>query len=168
MTDYPQYPTDPNNPPGPAYGGAPTRGPRPAAVSTAVKLIWANIALGIISALVTFVMLDSIIDEQLDAAGVSENISADTVRSTAIVAAIFGLVISVGLYALMAFFISRGANWARIVYTVLAALSVLGGVFGLGSQPLLLMVLSLVSLLLTIAAVVLLFKSESSAWFKAH
>ena len=76
--------------------------------------------------------------------------------------------ISVGLYALMAFFISRGANWARIVYTVLAALSVLGGVFGLGSQPLLLMVLSLVSLLLTIAAVVLLFKSESSAWFKAR
>ena len=157
MSDYPQYPTDPNNPSGgPAY--APTgagRGPRPASVDIAVKLIWATIALSLVSAVVTFVMLDSIIDQQLEAAGVSETISSDSVRSITVA-------------TLLAIFIGKGANWARIVYTVLAALGVLGSLFGFGSEPIALGVLSLLSLLLTVVAVVMLFRAESNAWFKAR
>jgi len=169
MSDYPQYPTDPANPSGaPGYGAPAGRGPRPNAVDLAVKLIWANIALGIVSAIVTFVLIDSIIDQQMEAAGVSETVSTDTLRSAIIVGAIFGLVISVGLYALVAIFIAKGANWARIVYTVLAVLAVLGTVFGFAGQPLLLSVISVLSLVLTVAAVVLLFKTESSAWFKSR
>jgi len=169
MTAYPQYPTDANNPSGePPYGAATTRGARPTSVDLAVKLIWANIALGIISAVVTFVMLDSIVDEQLRASGVSEGQTADAVRAGTIIGLVFGLVVSVALYTLVAIFISKGHNWARIVYTVLAALSLLGGVFGLMGQPAILVILTLISLLLTIGAVVMLYRSDSNAWFKAR
>ena len=170
MSDYPQYPTDPNNPSGdPAYGAPATaRGPRPPSVDLAVKLIWASIALSLLSAVVTFVMLDSIIDQQLDAAGVGESLDSDAIRTGAIVGAVVGLIISVGITALLAIFIGKGANWARIVYTVLAAIGVLFGVIGLASQPPLLLILSLLSLVLTIAVVVLLFRSDSNAWFKAR
>lgn len=170
MSDYPQYPTDPNQPAGgPAYGApASPRGARPSSVDLAVKLIWASIALSLLSAVFTFVMIDSIIDQQLEGAGATESVNRDTIRTAAMVGAVFGLVISVGITALLAIFIGKGANWARIVYTVLAALGVVFGVFGLGAQPLLLTVLSLLSLLITVAVVVLLFRSESNAWFKAR
>lgn len=169
MSDQPQHPHDPNaSPYGPAYAGSPGRTPRPAPVSTAVKLIWTNIALSVLSAALTFLLLDSIIDQQLEVAGVAGDVDADTVRSAVVLAAVLGLLIGVALYALVAVFISRGANWARIVYTVLAVLSVLGTVLGFGGQPLLLTLISLVSLVLTVTAVVLLFKPESSAWFRAR
>ena len=113
-------------------------------------------------------MIDSIIDDQLEAAGASEAINADTVRSAVLVGAIFGLVISVAIYALLAIFIGKGANWARIVFTVFTVIGVAGSLFGLGSQPVLLLVLSLIGLVCNVAAVVFLFRADASAWFKAR
>lgn len=169
MADYPQYPTDPSQPGGTTP--APGPGPRPQPVDLAVKLIWVMIALSVVSALVTFVSLDSIVDQALEDAGVSEDLTADTVRSGAVVGAVIGLVISVGLYALLAVFIGKGANWARITYTVLAGLGLLFSLisFTTGtamSGPVLLMLISLVSLVLTVAVLWLLWRPESSAWFK--
>ena len=166
MSQYPQYPTDPSQPAGPPYGGPATRGPRPSSVDIAVKLIWATIALSQVSAAVTFLMLDTIIDQQLDSAGVSDTATSDSVSAIVIAGAIFGLIVSVGISALLAIFIGRGANWARIIYTVLAALGVLGSLLGLATQPVPLTVISLLSTLLTIVAVVMLFRSDSNAWFK--
>ena len=170
MSDYPQYPTDPNNPSGgPAYGeAAPGRGPRPASVDLALKLIWGAIAVSLLSGIATFVLIDSIIDQQLEAAGASEAMTADTIRSAAIVGAVVGLIISVAIYSLLAIFIGKGANWARIVYTVFTVIGVIFSVFGLGAQPLLLLTLSLVGLLLSVAAVVFLFRADANAWFKAR
>ena len=170
MSDYPQYPTDPNNPSGaPAYGQAPAvRGPRPASVDLAVKLIWGAIAVSLLSGIATFVMIDSIIDQQLEASGVGEAVTADAIRTAALMSAAFGLVISVALYALLAIFIGKGANWARIVYTVFTVIGVLVSVFGLGSQPALLLTLSLVGLVLSVAAAVFLFRADANAWFKAR
>jgi len=166
MTDYPQYPTDP-----PAQGGgapAAARGPRPATIDMAVKLIWANVALSLITTMITFIMLDSIVDQALEDAGVNSSVDTDTVRSGAIVGAVIGIVISVAIAALLAHFIGKGASWARIVYTVLAVIGILLSVFGLGSTPVLLMLLSLVSLVITAAAVFFLWKPESSAYFSAR
>ena len=169
MSDYPQYPTDPNNPSGgPAYGAPTGRGPRPPSVDLAVKLIWGAIAVSLISGIATFVLIDTIIDQQLEAAGASEAINADTIRSAAIVGAVFGLIISVAIYALLAIFIGKGANWARIVYTVFTVIGVLVSFFGFGAQPVLLMVLSLIGLVLSVAAVVFLFRADANAWFKAR
>ena len=170
MSDYPHYPTDPSPAGAPAYGAAPpaARGPRPSSVDLAVKLIWATIVLSLLSAVFTFVLIDSIIDQQLDAAGATETISSDTIRTAAIAGAVFGLVISVGISALLAIFIGKGANWARIVFTVLAVLAVLGSLIGFGAQPVVLTLINVLSLLLTVAAVVLLFRPDANAWFKAR
>ncbi|MDP9822374.1 hypothetical protein [Nocardioides massiliensis] len=166
MTEYQPYPSEG---PEPVYQPGSNRGPRPSAVDTALKLIWAGIALGVISALLTFVYLDDLVDAALENADATMELSESAARGGAIASVIFGLVVGVGLMVLVAVFIGKGANWARIVFTVLGVLSVLGVLLTLTnpSGPVILLILSLVQVILTIAAIVLLFKSESSAWFKS-
>jgi hypothetical protein len=165
MTDYPQYPTDPSA----SGGGTPgaVRGPRPASVDMAIKMIWANVALSLVSTVITFIMLDSIVDAALEDAGINTTVDTDAVRTGAVVGAVIGIIISVGIAALLIHFIGKGANWARIVYTVLGVLGILASLFGLGSQPAVLMLLSVISLAITAAAVFFLWKPESSAYFSA-
>ena len=166
VTNYPQYPTDPS-----AEGGgtpAPVRGPRPESITMAVKLIWANVALSLITTVITLIMLDSIVDKALEDANISATLDADSVRAGAITGAVVGMVISVAVAALLAHFIGKGANWARIVYTVLAVLGILFSLFGFGGTPALLLLLSLISLLISAAALYFLWKPESSAYFSAR
>ncbi len=120
-------------------------------------------ALGIVSTLVQFLFLDSMIDEQLAGAGVA--LSQDAVRTTVIVSILVGLVISVGIAVLFAVFIGKGANWARIVYTVLSALGIVFGLIGLGSLPAIPLLLSVVGYAITVAALVMLYRPDSNAWF---
>jgi hypothetical protein len=76
--------------------------------------------------------------------------------AVAVMVVIFGL-ISIGLYLLVAFGVKAGKNWARILGTVFAALSLFGlAQVGLGT----------VVILLGVAAIVLLFLPVSSAYFK--
>ena len=158
----------------PAYGqpygqGAPGQPVRPtempASVATAVKLLWASIALSVLSTLLTFVLLDSIVDKALEDAGMTGDVDTDLVRASAIAGGIFGLVIGVGITLLLLTFIKKGANWARITYTVLGGLGLLFGLIGLVNQPPLLLVLSLLSLVLTAATLFFLWKKESNPWF---
>lgn len=162
MTDYPQYPTDPAS----QGGVAPAKPPRPTAVEKAVKLIWANIALSLVGAVVTFAMLDSLVDRAMESADAS--VDADTLRAGFIVGGAVGLAISVALFAMLAYFIGKGANWARITYTVLSVLGFLLSLVGIGDQPALFLLLSVLSLALTVWALILLWTQESSAWFKAR
>ncbi len=145
--------------------GASPRGEMPGSVATAVKLIWASMALSVVGALITFTMLDAIVDKAIENAAAGTTVDRDTVRTSAIAGGIIGLIIGLGLTYLMLHFIRKGANWARILYTVLGAISVVFGLLGLGSQPALLLVLSVVGLVLTVAVVFLLWKSESNPWF---
>ena len=141
----------------------PTKGTAPASVKTAVTLIWVSVALGVISSIVTFVFLDDIVDTS----GTS-GVDPDTVRITVIISAVVGLVISVAIAALFAYFISKGANWARIVYTVILGLSIAFNLFGLfGAQPVILVVISVVSIALSIAILFFLYRPESNRYFKA-
>ena len=150
------YPASPE----PAYDPN-DKGPRPASVDTAVKLIWASVALSIVSTLLSFVLIDDIVDEQLAGSGLTESQARGTLIGTLVVSAIIGIAIS----ALLATFIGRGANWARIVYTVLAVIGILLSLIGLGSQPVIFLVLGLVSLVLSIATLSFLYRSESNAYF---
>jgi hypothetical protein len=150
------------------YGPAPTGGApgtAPASVKTAINLIWANVALSVVSFLITLFLLDSIVDQALSDANLAAGTDADVIRSGAIVGAVIGLVIGVGITVLLVIFLRKGANWARIVYTVIAALGIVTGLIGIAGQPALLLVVSLVGLLLTIGAVVMLWKKESTAFF---
>jgi hypothetical protein len=153
--------------PGDPYGaGQPARpAEMPASVATAVKLMWAGIGLTVLSTLLTFVLLDSIVDRALEDAGVAGEVDTDLVRASAVAGGIFGLVIGVGIALLLLTFVKKGANWARITYTVLGGLSLLFGLIGLVNQPPLLLLLSLAGLALTAATIFFLWKKESNPWF---
>src|SRR5689334_12850302 len=84
----------------------------PGSVATAAKLIWASMALAVIASLVTFTMLDTIVDRALANAAPGKVVGRDLVRTTAIAGAVFGLIIGLGLTFLMLHFIRKGANWA--------------------------------------------------------
>ncbi len=167
MSDQPQYPSYPT---GPGDGSQPPSATvaRPSQVDLAIKLVWGLVALSLVSTVATFFMLDTIVDQALEDPNVAGSVDADTIRAGAVVGAAIGLVITVGLYALLAFFLGRGANWARIVYSVLAALGVTISLFSLGNQPAVLLVLTVVQLGLTVGILYLLWQKESSAFFKAR
>lgn len=140
----------------------PTKGLAPPSVKTAVKLIWASVALGVISSIVTFFFLDDIVES----AGTS-GMDQDALRTGAIIGAIVGLIISVGLAALFAYFISKGANWARIVYTVILVLGIMFNIFGLfGAQPVILLVITVVSIALSVAVLFFLYRPDANSYFK--
>jgi hypothetical protein len=66
-------------------------------------------------------------------------------------------VIFAGLYALVAFNVRKGKNWARILGTIFAAISLLGlSQLGLGT----------ITILLGIAAIVLLYLPASAPYFR--
>lgn len=155
MEPYPAGPEEPHRPP--------TKGEPPASVRTAINLIWAGVVLSVISTILTFVMLDDIVDQLLEA---NAALGEDAARVSAIVGGVVGLLFGVGLAILFVFFLKKGASWARIVYTVLLGLGIAFTAFGfLGDQPMIFVVLSLVGLVLNIATLVFLYRSDSNAFF---
>ncbi len=85
-----------------------------------------------------------------------------------------GLMTSLLSFVLGAFFIysiSKRKNWARIVMAVLAGLTTLVMLFGLGkifSISPILGVLIILGFILNIAGLVMLFSPEANAWFKSQ
>lgn len=157
MEPYPSSPESDHVPQG--------KGPAPASVKTAVTLIWASVALGVISTIVTFIFLDDIIAA---AVGANSGVDTDAIRTSTVIGAIVGLVFSVVLAALFAYFISKGANWARIVYSVLLVLGILLNLFGLlGSQPAILIIITVISLVLSVAILFFLYRPDSNRYFKS-
>ena len=152
------------------YGGPgqQVKGPRPKSVDLAIKLIYVGVAVSIVSAVVQFLFLDDLVDQQLDATGGAAAGSEDLVRTGAIIGLVIGLVIGVGIAVLFAYFIGKGANWARVVYTILSVLGLLFSLFGLFSLPVVPLLLGLVGIVLTVAVLVLLYRPDSNAWFAAR
>lgn len=162
---------------GSAYGQQPYGAPQPPAeqpgsIRTAVMLMRVGALLSLLSLLTTFLFRDQVRDqvvETLEAQGTT--ITADTVDAAVAVgtafAVFFGL-IGVALWLWMAWANGRGKGWARIVATVLFALSAVSFLFSFTQpQPLLNTVLGLVNLVLGAAIVFLLWKRESSAYYAA-
>lgn len=151
--------------PGSASMPATAKGPAPQRVVLAFWLILAAAVLGLISTIVS--SLDPLASltpqqrEQFEGSGVSpESISGIATTIGVVVGLLFA-----ALYVLLAFMIRKGKNWARITLTVLAALSVLGFLFGLaGGAPVGL--LSTLVLILVVAGVVLCYLKPAGEYFK--
>jgi hypothetical protein len=85
---------------------------------------------------------------------------------------IFSLVIA-AVWVVVVMQMRKGANWARILLTVLGALSLLFGIigiwvyFGLGFLGLLQGLLALVGYVAIVGAIIFMFKPESNQYFKA-
>lgn len=141
--------------------------PAPTSVLNAVTLIWAGVGVGLVSTVLTFMNLDTFVDQAIESVGSTIELSRDDARRSVVVGVVVSALVSVGLAALFAFFISRGAGWARIVYSVLGVVGLLFSLGSLSDQPGVNLVLSLVGMVLTVASIVLLFRPESNAYFRA-
>ena len=132
----------------------------PQLVNTAFWLIVAAGAVWVISMLVSLGSLDTpavraMFEQQLAASGTK--VDFNSMKGILIGTIVVMAVISAGLYALVAFNVRRGKNWARILGTVFAALSIFN-----------ILPLSLATLaaLLGIAAIVLLYLPAASPYFQ--
>lgn len=165
----PQY----GQPSVPQYGqGGPVTWPsqQPAATSGGPQLVnisfWLMLAAGLLTLIgipITIAGLNSpagksMIDQAL--AGQGANASGLDTNSVIGIAVTFVVIFSVifaGLYALVAFNVRKGKNWARILGTVFAAISLLGLTqIGMGT----------ITILLGIAAIVLLYLPASAPYFR--
>lgn len=178
-----QFPPAPEYSGGQQYGSAPAYGSGygdpygapagpvnpPKEVMRAVQLMFARVALGVLSTILAFASADSIKDSIREN---DPNLTASEVDSAFAVAIgitiFFGLVFA-ALYVLLAIQVRKGKNWARIVTWVLAGLGVLGGLLALlGDGTGLEKGLGLIVLLVDIAIIVLLAMKPSNEFFAAR
>ncbi|MFC7850099.1 hypothetical protein ACFUTU_16650 [Arthrobacter sp. NPDC057388] len=132
----------------------------PKLVNYSLWMIIAAGVLSILSILVTIPSLDdpamrSTFEEQLRSSG--QNIQFEDVKGFIIGTMVVFALVGAGLYALVAFNVRKGKNWARILGTVFAALSVFS-LFPPGLN-------TLVGLL-GIAAIVMLYLPASAPYFQ--
>lgn len=148
------------------YGRTAARGPAPSSVLTAVKLMYARAALGLLGILLTFTQrgaIEDIVREQNP--GFSQSKLDDAVTAGLIVTVVVGALFLV-LYVVLALKVGKGRNWARIVTWVLAGISLLSFASTLaGDNPGLSKGLGALGALLDIAIVVLLLQKPGNDYF---
>jgi uncharacterized membrane protein len=163
MSDYPSMPA----PPPSEWQGQPAAIEPPQEIKTAVNIVWAIVAVSVLATILTFLYLDDFVE----AAGADlTSAEQDAARSGAIVGAIIGFLVFGALWVVLGIFLRKGANWARIVLTVLAGLGILFGIIPLlaGNQPAVLMIVSIVQLVLLVALLYFMWRKESTAYITAR
>lgn len=176
-TPYPSYPSYPTNEAGmPAYPmgtdtpAAPVE--RPSSIQLAVKGMYVGAAfslLGIIVGLLTLSTVKDNIASKLRDNGTYSQSKLDTAYNSVVVTIIIGGIIAFGLWLWMARANGNGRAWARIVATVLGVINLLGSLLtlGQGQETALGLLISVLSALLAIAIIVLMWRGESTAYYKA-
>lgn len=162
QSPYAQYPSELPT------GGAGTRPPQ---LDLAFWLIIGAGILSLISSLVVSFTGADYFETAMQQAGAQQGrrLSADelnAVRAIVPISGIIGGLISFGLYALVAFPVRKGKNWARILGTVFAALSLFGlfgGVFAFGALS---GVLQIIVILMGVAGIVILYLPTVSPYFQ--
>jgi K+-sensing histidine kinase KdpD len=145
----------------PAYDASPSGSTAPAApkqVTTAFWLYILSAVISLVALIVGIAALGSVTERQLAAQGTPLSGSALSAAIAAGIAiAVVTGILYIAAYVLFAFFMRRGANWARIVLLIISAISVLGIFGGNG--------LSAARAVLAIIATVLIFLKPASDYF---
>jgi heme/copper-type cytochrome/quinol oxidase subunit 1 len=143
---------------------APSAPPR--TVNIAFWLYVVGAVLSVISGIVTIATIGSTRDSALEqirnspqANGQNAQALVDGIIAAATIWAIVTLIFWAVVFVLFAFFMRRGANWARIVLTVLTALSLLNVLAGYG--------VGFLQFAATVVALVLIWLRPSSEYFAA-
>ncbi|SHK13355.1 hypothetical protein SAMN05443637_1032 [Pseudonocardia thermophila] len=159
---------------GPGHG---TPVERPADVETSFKLWIASVIVGLISSVIAFIQMPAMIDAAIAAQPLPTGLSESDLRFGIQIGIVVGIVVGLiflALYLLFVFKMRAGRNWARIVLTVLGALSVLftlisfGSViqqFSAGALGAVSAILTIGQLLLIIAAIVFMWRPAAAAYF---
>lgn len=151
------------------YGQYPSEQPQPAGsngipqlVNISFWLLIASAVVFVVSMLVGLTQLDDPqfrkVFEQQMAAGGASGVTYEDIKGVIAGTLIVFAIIGAALYLLVAFFVRKGKNWARILGTVFAALSVLG-LFGVPS-------FGTIGTILGIAAIVLLYLPAAAPYFR--
>ncbi|MFF1830587.1 hypothetical protein [Paenarthrobacter sp. NPDC058040] len=169
-TPYGQQQGSPYGQAAPQYGqdtNWPSQQPGPSTVPQLVNVsFWMILAAGVLTLVgipLTIALLNSsegqeMIEQALQQQGSQgAGISVSSIVGVAVTSVVIISLIMAGLYALVAFKVRQGKNWARILGTVLAAISLLGLTqIGLGT----------ITILLGVAAIVLLYLPASAPYFR--
>ncbi|MBA3410802.1 MAG: hypothetical protein H0U15_08170 [Geodermatophilaceae bacterium] len=140
---------------------------RPPTVTYALAALVANMVLGVLAAVLIFANQDAYLDQAFRDAGIdpaNADVASDILNAGYRIGAIVGLFF-VALWALFLWFAWKGHNWARIVIWVLGGLSLFGIFTAFSSPVAFVVVLNVLSLLLTVTAVVLLALKPSNEWY---
>ena len=155
--------------PGAAQGPAQAKGPAPREVVTGFWLIIAAGVLSLINNIVTSIRLPDVLTRQQINALREANVDVQDAGAFLIWFSIVLSIIGLGLYVLIAWFVLKGHNWARIVGTVFAAFSALGLLLSLPVYVTsALGWLSILSSLAGIAGIVMLYLRPSNPYFQRH
>lgn len=145
----------------------------PVTVRAGIGAFVATVVLSLVGAVVMFFNYDTVLDEAIDQAGAGlTGEDRETAQDIAEIVVQFSVVVSVifaAVFLLFIWFAWRGRNWARVVLWVFGGLSVLSGFAGMGGGGTgvgYLDGLSVFSLLLTLAGVVLLALKPSNEWYR--
>jgi hypothetical protein len=162
------YAAGPYNPmPGEPPRGPITRGPAPAPVTNAVRLMFVRAAMSVLSLVVLFATKDSLKTQiKKHNTGYSAQKLDDTLNAAIAVALVIGLIFIV-LYVLLALQVGKGKNWARIVTWVLAALGVLGAISAFAQpEPAASRVLTLIGGVIDLVIIIFLAQRPSNEYFR--
>jgi hypothetical protein len=152
------------------YGQFPSEQPQATGASGIPKLVdisfWLLIGAGILFVISTLMGIGQLDDpamrntfeEAIKNSGGGTAVSYDQMKGVIVGTLVVFAIIGVGLYALVAFFVRKGKNWARILGTVFAAISVLG-LFGVPN-------IGTLGTLAGIAAIVLLYLPSAAPYFR--
>jgi magnesium-transporting ATPase (P-type) len=153
--------------PGEPARGSDTVGPAPSSVFNAVRLMFFNVAIGVLGVIVSFATKDSLRKEVLKQHHDYSAKKLDDVVNASIVAGLVIAIIFVVLYALLALQVGKGKNWARIVTWILAGLGVLGSLTSFAQpEPAVSRVVTLVGGVIDLAIIVLLAQRASNQYFR--
>jgi hypothetical protein len=158
-------PPPPAPPPPPDADPDQPHGSAPPPVVTAVRLMFARVAISIASVVVLITTRGTFRRKYLDD---HPDASASTVNAALTSGIVIGIVILV-FYLFLALQVRRGANWARVTTWVIAGLGIIGALvsFGQPDTPTT-RILGGVSGLLDVAVVVLLALRDSNRFFAAR
>lgn len=173
---YPQPGQFPAYPQYPGQGGVPAKPPAPQTVQYAFYLMLAGAALSLISTVVTAAEVSKIRDLIRDQnLGLADG-QIRTRASAILVGAILSGLVRIGLWIWMAFANRGGKGWARITGTVFFGISTLGLIIALAISGVsvantarisaLDTVLTVLTWLVGLGAVILLWNKQSSAYFE--
>lgn len=155
-----------------AQFGAPTAPAMPPSVRIATLLMYGLLGVFVLRTIATIAAQDALLDAFAADRGYDRDTQFGRLATengapayTAI--AIGSLLLFGGLLAVAAVYVQRAAGWARIVATVIAGLNVLGFAVVLGQPaPAWYKLFGIAAGLLAIGIIVLLYRSDSNAFFR--
>lgn len=144
----------------------------PPSVRIATLLIYGLVAVAALRTLLALVAHDALLDAFANSRGIDRTTELGRLRVESAAPAyntiaVFSLVVFGALLLLTAYYVSRGARWARIVGTVVAALNVLNLVLAFAQPaPVWYQLLGAVAGLLAVGILVFLYRPDANAFFR--